>query len=169
MPFSASPLLAPSAFPFLSYLGGIPSCFFKGRLLSSFFPVLVPRGFFCLCREKSLALFVFFLFSSFLFSVFFLSSCPDLPSSLCLKGSASIDGAWGSLLLIFCRDLFFWMLFFSGLRDPLGLSYNPFGLGLSFPSGLNSFFLGLTYSSWAYFTMIFFRPQQKVISVVGLN
>ena len=52
------------------------SVFFKNRLLSFFFPVLVPRGLFCLCREKSLAL----LFSCFLFfSVFFLSSCPSLP------------------------------------------------------------------------------------------
>ena len=57
-------------FLFLSLLGGILFCLFKDRLLSFFFPVLVPRGLFYLCHEKSLAFFFTFVF---LFS-FFLSS-----------------------------------------------------------------------------------------------
>ena len=79
----------------------------------------------------------------FLFS-FFLSSF--YRSVLVFFFFALIDGAWGSLLLILCCDLlsfFFGCFSFSGLRDPQGLSYNPFGLGLSF------FLLGLTHSFWA--------------------
>ena len=64
-------------FPFLSYLGGILFCHFESRLLSFFFPVLVPRGLFCLCHERSLAFFLL-LFLVFFFCLF-LSSCPSLP------------------------------------------------------------------------------------------
>ena len=56
-------------FPFLSYLDGILFCHFESCLLSFFFPVLVSRGLFCLCHERSLAffllLFLVFLLLSF--------------------------------------------------------------------------------------------------------
>lgn len=167
MPFSASPLLAPSTFPFLSYLGGILFYFFKNRLLSFFFPVLVPRGLFCLCHEKSLAFFFTFVFLVFFFfSVFFLSSCPSLPFFFVPEGIraywwflrilASYTLPWSSLFFSLDASLF-WA---SGSSGPffyslMGLLYNYFGLSLNFPSEL-----GLTYSFWAYFTMIFFGPQQ---------
>ena len=91
--------------------------------------------------------FVFFLF-------FFLSICPGL-----LFFFALIDGTRGSLRLVFCCDVlsffFFGCFSFSGLRDPQGLLYNPFGLGL-FSSGLNSLFLGLSlFFLGLIFTVIF--------------
>lgn len=72
--------------------------------------------------------------------------------------------------LYFAVIFFFLMLFFSGLRDPLGFSYNPFGLGLVFPSGLNSFFLGLAYSFLGLFYYdLFFRPQQWSIKRLSIT
>ena len=68
-------------FPFLSHSGGILFCQLESRLLSFFFlcfPVLVPRGFFCLCHERSLGstsacvlllLFLVFLLLSFSFEL----------------------------------------------------------------------------------------------------
>ena len=120
MPFSASPLLAPSTFPFLSYLGGILFCIFKIVLLSFFFPVLVPRRLFCLCHEGSLA---FFCFLVFFFSVFFLSICPSLPFYSCLKGSALIEDP---CFFILCRGLFFGCFFLFWASGSSGPSfYSP--------------------------------------------
>ena len=67
----------------------------------------------CAMRGRSRSFCFCFLFSS---SVFFLSSCPSLPLSLYLKGSAPLDGSWGSLLLIPCRGSFFWILLCLGFR-----------------------------------------------------
>ena len=156
MPFSASSFLASSTFPFSFLFGRNPVLSFW----KSFVIILLPcpsslRPFLSVPWEVARALFVFcFLFSS---SVFFYRAVPVfLFFSLCLKGSAPIDGSWGSLLLILCRGpLFLLDASFSGLQDPLGLSFIPswvsciyyFGLSLNFPFGLISL--------WP-----FFRPQQ---------
>ena len=60
-------------FPFFPIWAESCSAIFESRLLSFFFPVLVPRGPFCLCHERSLAFFAFIscflLLSSFYRSV----------------------------------------------------------------------------------------------------
>ena len=66
------------------------------------FSVCTMRG-----RWVLLALAFFLLLFLVFFFCLFLSSCPSLPLSLCLKGSAPLDGSWGSLLLIPCRGSFF--------------------------------------------------------------
>ena len=116
-------------FPFLSYLGGILFCHFESRLLSFFFPVLVPRGLFCLCHGRSLAFFLL-LFLVFFFCLF-LSSCPSLPFFFMPEGIraywwflrilASYPLPWSSFFLCF----FFWA---SGSSGPffyslMGLLY----------------------------------------------
>ena len=141
-------------FPFFPIWAESCSAIFESRLLSFFFPVLVPRGLFCLCHERSLAFFLL-LFLVFFFCLF-LSSCPSLPLSLCLKGSAPLDGSWGSLLLIPCRDPLFLDVSLSGLQDPLGFFIPSwvscvcyFGLSLIFPFGLDLSF-------WAWLILLGF-------------
>ena len=155
MPFSASPFWQ---FHFsLFFPIWAKSCFanLKAACYHSFFLcffVLVPRGFFlsvpwevarfywCLCSFPFVLIFFFCLF---------LSSYPILPLTLCLKGSASLDGCWGSWLLIPCRGFLFFSsgCFFVWASSLLGLfipSWFPcicyFGLSLIF------FLLGLTHS-----------------------
>ena len=142
MPFSASPFLAYSSFPFLSYLGGILFCHFWKSFVAILLPCPgSPRPFFCLCHERSLAFLVFF-FSCLLFI--------DLSQSSFLFVLEGICAYWGSLLLYALPwSLFLDASFFSGLQDPLGLPLIPpwviriycFGLSLDF------FLLGLTCSS----------------------
>ena len=145
-------------FPFLSYLGGILLCHFWKPFVIILLPCPgSPRPFLSVPWEVARVLLLFLVFFFCLLSI----DLSSLPFSLCLKGSVLIDGSWGSLLLIFCRGPLFWMLLFSGLQDPLGLSFIPswvsriyyFGLSLNFPFGLDLFFFGLI-SLWP-----FFRPQ----------
>ena len=147
MPFSASPFWQ---FHFsLFFPIWAKSCFanLKAACYHSFFLcffVLVPRGFFlsvpwevarfywCLCSFPFVLIFFFCLF---------LSSYPILPLTLCLKGSASLDGCWGSWLLIPCRGFLFFssgcfFVWASSLLGPFIPSWFPcicyFGLSLIF-------------------------------------
>ena len=114
MPFSASPFLAVSTFPFSFPSGRNPVLPTWKPLVIILFFVLPcsgsPRFFLSVPWEvagfywRSRSFCFCFLFSS---SVFFLSSCPSLPLSLCLKGYAPLDGPWGSLLLIPYRGSLF--------------------------------------------------------------
>ena len=116
-------------FPFLSHLGGILFCQLESRLLSFFFFVLPcfgsPRFFFSICATRGRWVLLALVFFCFLFLIFFfclfLSSYPSLPLPLCLKGSAPLDGCWGSWLFIPCRGFliffFFWMLLRLGLKS----------------------------------------------------
>ena len=93
------------------------------------FSVCAMRGHWVL-----LALAFFFAFvSCFSSSVFFLSICPSLPFYLCLKGSVLIEDP---CFFILCRDLFLDASLFSGLQDPLGLSFILHGSSVPIVLGL---------------------------------
>ena len=76
------------------------------------------------------------------------------------------------------RDLYFAVMFslfsslvafsFSGLRDPQGLLYNPFGLGLFLSSGLSSLVLGLSLFFLGLIFTVIFRPQHLAPRARGL-
>ena len=90
--------LAVPLFPFFSHLGGILFCQLESRLLPfSFlcFSVLVPRDSFCLCHERSLGFFgacVLLLCFLFSFSVLFFRAVLVFLLTVCLEGSAPLDG-----------------------------------------------------------------------------
>ena len=133
MPFSASSFLVSFTFRFFPIWAESFSALLKSLLLTFFFLVLVPRRLFCLCHEGSLESFCFFLVFLSLdlsWSSFFsrLLMVPEDPRALCFAVTVP-------LFLLFS---------FSGLRDPQGLLYNPFGLGLFLSSGLSSLVLGLS-------------------------
>ena len=142
MPFSASPFLAYSSFPFLSYLGGILFCHFWKSFVAILLPCPgSPRPFFCLCHERSLAFLVFF-FSCLLFI--------DLSQSSFLFVLEGICAYWGSLLLYALPWSFFWMLLsFLGFRILWAFLLFPHGSSVSIALGLAwiFFLLGLTCSS----------------------
>ena len=138
MPFSASPFLWQfPLFPFLSHLGEILFYQLWKPLVTILFFVLPCSGsprFSSVCAMRCRWVLLAFVLFCFLFLIFFfclfLSSCPSLPLSLCLKGSAPFDGSWGSLLFIPCHGSFFFFLdaSSSGLQDPLGLFISFMGL-----------------------------------------
>ena len=118
-----------------------------------FVPWEVAGFYWRLCSTSACVLLLLFLI---FFFCLFLSSCPSLPLSLCLKGSAPLDGSWGSWLLIPCRgSLFFWMLIRLGFKIPWAFLF-LYGSPASATLGLAWFFLlGLTHSFgppllWSY-------------------
>ena len=157
MPFLASPFLASS---FLSYLGGILFCHFWKSFVIILLPCPgSPRPFLSVPWEVTRVFCFYFLFSS---SVFFLSICPSLPFSLCLKGSMPIDCSWGSLLLYTLPWSLFWMLLsFLSFRILWAFLLFPHGSSVSIALGLAwifSFWAWLVLLFWAYFIMTLFRP-----------
>ena len=169
MPFSASPFLASSTFPFSFLFGRNPIlpflkvvCYHSSSL--SWFPeafsVYAMRG-----RSRFTFISCFLFLSSFYRSVLvFLFLCTWRDPCLLMVPE-------DPCFLYFAVVLFFWMLLFSGLQDPLGLSFIPswvsriyyFGPSLNFPFRLDLFFFGLI-SLWP-----FFRPQQSPILLDALK
>ena len=165
MPFSASPFLASSTFPFSFPSGRNPVLpFLKVVCYHSSSLFWFPEAFFSICamRSRSRSFCFCFLFSS---SVFFYRAVLVF---LCLC-------AWRDLRLLMVPEdpcflslavvlFFFWILLCLGFRILWAFLLFPHGSPVSTTLGLAWFFLlGLTYSFWAYFTMILFRPQQKDI------